>query len=650
MLESTTVAQGHILDELKHKLALDRDRSGATGEQLVDRLHEEFTSLLHQLDEAAAQLTGEARTRYESAKARLEAADRNGAPYDRLKVDAQYVLEDVRDLAREKTGRAQHVVGQKAQEAKHYVGQKAYGAKQFADEKVHDAQYYADQRAQQATNYAGEKLQDARYYAGEKAEEAQMYAGEKAGDLKDYAAGQLYSAADYAGGKFEEVKGAAYDTAEAIKGQATSYADAKATQASDAANQAKTVATRAGRAGYEEVTGFWGRLGDYLPGLGHLLNRHPSANDLTRCPCHRDPDYHHRVGPTGGAIPPAEPALPACTHGAWLGGDSTSDLQQRVCNQAPAFAQRETTGEGLSPEVYFNQMRALLDTQYQALREAALPGDQHDHNKVAASRPVLRLGGGRLAVPNAPVSAFYTALLGTYFLVLLRRLSNHRRELDVRRRLLHGSVAEAAGTGPALNTRRASRDYLPVAQASLAFERHFSALSGAVTRLAQLAVVAPVTAVLLLIMELNGYARTLLHALFMMLVVGAAMVGQTPSPRLATTPTATTGSHSESVETSPLGSPSRRTTRQSSSSAKVTRDNGEDSTSDDDNEKSDLLHHHHYLHHHPHVPSAREVLDEVSTVASSTSAGQWLTKTVAAVALASTVYTTLTGHVWWTCA
>ncbi|KAJ1972302.1 hypothetical protein H4R34_005453, partial [Dimargaris verticillata] len=175
-----------------------------------------------------------------------------------------------------------------------------------------------------------------------------------------------------------------------------------------------------------------------------------------------------------------------------------------------------------NPREYFDQMKEHLERRYMEVTGTTMD---------------------KLTAPQVPVTGLYGAVLAVYFVILARRLMQCRRQLAERRALLNNVTAATTATKPKTTRRRRRHqshsttdddsDETPVVEGTTAFEEYYDAVLQSATVLSNLTMLIPIATLLFMFMEINGYAKSLLHALFLGLITTAVL-----SNRLATVPTA----------------------------------------------------------------------------------------------------------------
>ncbi|KAJ1657146.1 hypothetical protein IWQ61_003403 [Dispira simplex] len=200
----------------------------------------------------------------------------------------------------------------------------------------------------------------------------------------------------------------------------------------------------------------------------------------------------------------------------------------------------------LQPYQYFEQLQQAILSGSHDVSEAAqrryhqFPG-MGGHPFKSAMRvgepghsPTTATSLGYLQPPHAPVTGLYGSVIAIYFIILSRRLWSYRGQLSERRRSLqraiglatHGVRTDDTVPNRGHKEKPVTPTAEPLVQASWAFDEEYESLSRSIAALSQFTALVPVTALLLLFMEINGYSKWLLHSLFLGLVAAAYLTHQ----------------------------------------------------------------------------------------------------------------------------
>ncbi|KAJ1969767.1 hypothetical protein IWQ62_000406 [Dispira parvispora] len=227
----------------------------------------------------------------------------------------------------------------------------------------------------------------------------------------------------------------------------------------------------------------------------------------------------------------------------------------------------------LHPYQYFERLQQAIQAKSHDVSEAA---QRHYHQfPEMGSHPLKSAPGidgygrspattgslGYMQPPHAPVTGLYGSVIAIYFIILSRRLWSYRGKLSERRRSLHQAIdlaTHGVRTDDTVPNRGHKKKPItptaePLVQASWAFDEEYEALSRSVATLSHFTALVPVTALLLLFMEINGYAKWLLHSLFLGLVTAAYLTHQAEkwnqANHLFTSPTAGEGDQATTTST-----------------------------------------------------------------------------------------------------
>ncbi|KAJ1974504.1 hypothetical protein H4R35_003579 [Dimargaris xerosporica] len=289
----------------------------------------------------------------------------------------------------------------------------------------------------------------------------------------------------------------------------------------------------------------WRRLVDFTDHMRTKLTGNDECASLTSAfGSERDPSRqaHPRVFPK-------YPHQALCT--------GAKSLQEQVCQDLPEAAPyvapqtteaHDDSAEGWSP--LGQKTRPWLNwDQMPNNFDSTNPREYFDHMKAFLERRYMEVTGttmDKLTTPQVPVTGLYGAVLAVYFVILTRRLMQCRRQLAERRALLDNVTAatKAAKSKATRRRRRRSRqsqsttdddsdDEASMVEGTTAFEEYYDAVLQSATVLSNLTMLIPIATLLFMFMEINGYAKSLLHTLFLGLITTAVL-----SNRMAAVPTA----------------------------------------------------------------------------------------------------------------